>query len=246
MKSISKSNPRSAVMASERIAISLQAAAGAFCNRRRGRKKLRQGVHERGARTFGGCLSCDARTCAARLDHLFPQAAPQCTGALLSMTKSRINTVARHLRCRGDIKEAPELDVVWRGALQERAQQFQVHNDRAQLCTPRYSAVPFGGRGSIGSQKNLHGSTSATSKYLVQLIAFLVHADWPQRKRVQQAAVGLGNASLVVILLSLLQGASCYWSKDGKWIAGNDHEHWHDGHLGEFYKKPREKFGESA
>jgi len=42
-----------------------------------------------------------------------------------------------------------------------------------------------------------------------------------------------------------LQGVSCYWSKDGKWIAGKDVEHWHEGHLGEFYKKPREKFGEA-
>ena len=49
--------------------------------------------------------------------------------------------------------------------------------------------------------------------------------------------------ALVLLVFDWLPGATCYWSKNGKWIPGNEPEHWHDGHLGEFYKKPREKFG---
>jgi hypothetical protein len=48
---------------------------------------------------------------------------------------------------------------------------------------------------------------------------------------------------LALLVLEWMPRASCYWSKTGRWIPGNEPEHWHDGHLGDFYKKPREKFG---
>ena len=54
------------------------------------------------------------------------------------------------------------------------------------------------------------------------------------------------GAGIMAVWLAWLPKVSAYWSKDGKWILGKEVEHWHDGHLGEFYKKPREKFGELA
>ena len=48
---------------------------------------------------------------------------------------------------------------------------------------------------------------------------------------------------MVLLVFGRLPEANCYWSKTGKWIPGNEPEHWHEGHLGDFYKKPREKFG---
>ncbi len=53
------------------------------------------------------------------------------------------------------------------------------------------------------------------------------------------------RSQLLIGWLACLQRVTCYWSKDGKWIPGNDHEHWHQGQLGDFYKEPRKKFGES-
>lgn len=59
-----------------------------------------------------------------------------------------------------------------------------------------------------------------------------------------RATKGAPACARIVVFLQILGVVIAgRWNKDGKWIPGNEPEHWHEGPIGDFYKKPRESIG---